>query len=89
MKNISIIIIAFLFATSCSKDVDERMVPEFEPVSLDSTGGTWKTVHLASSSDITISVPEEVSSTAYKAELDQILFQDSQCLEEQRRYQME
>jgi PAP2 superfamily len=73
MKNIITIIITLFIISSCSKDVDERIVPEFEPVGLDSTGGTWKTVHLASSADITIPVPEEVSSAAYKAELDQIV----------------
>ena len=73
MKNLLYIIIAFLVLSSCSKDVDERVVADFEPVKLDSTGGTWKTIHLASSADIAVPVPEEVSSTAYKAELDQIL----------------
>ncbi len=73
MKNITIIIITLIIASSCSKDVEQRVIPEFEPLTLDSTGGTWKTIHLASSADIPVNAPEKVSSTAYKAELDQIL----------------
>ena len=61
MKNIAIIIIAIVVASSCSKDVDERTVPEFEPASLDSLGGTWKTVHLASSAYLRLEqLPETV-----------------------------
>ena len=62
----------FLLA-SCNKDVNERVVADFEPVSLDSTGGTWKTIHLVSSTDINVPVPQAINSAAYKAELDQIV----------------
>ncbi|HSF45441.1 MAG TPA: vanadium-dependent haloperoxidase [Chitinophagaceae bacterium] len=73
MRKVLYIIMGFLVLSSCSKDVDERVVADFEPVSLDSTGGTWKTIHLASSADVSIPVPEAVNSTAYKAEIDQIV----------------
>jgi hypothetical protein len=85
MKNIAIILIALVAVSSCSKDVDERVVPEFESTSLDSTGGAWKTIHLASSSEINISAPEAISSPAYKAELDQIVsLQQSMSTEDSR-----
>ena len=57
---------------SCNKDIVERSVPLFEPVTVDSLGGNWKTVYLASSADISVAAPESVSSASYKAELDQI-----------------
>jgi PAP2 superfamily len=58
---------------SCNKDIVEREVPVFEPSSLDTSAGKWKTVHLASGSDILISAPDAVNTAAYKAEMDQIV----------------
>lgn len=64
---------ALMLLVSCNKDVEQRVVADFEPVSLDTAGGNWKTVHLSSSSDINVRIPDAAGSTAYMAELDQIL----------------
>jgi len=58
---------------SCNKDVVERTIPSFEPISLDTAGGSWKTVHLTGSAEITVAAPESVNAGTYKAELDQIV----------------
>lgn len=58
---------------SCNKDIIERSVPAFEPLSLDTAAGKWKTVHLASGSEIAVAAPEAPGSAAYKAEIEQII----------------
>jgi hypothetical protein len=73
MKKLIYIVSVLFLLGSCSKDVDERMVADFEPVSLDTLGGTWKTIHLSSSSEITVPAPQPISSAAYRAELDQVV----------------
>lgn len=56
----------------CSKEVEQRSLPSFEPVAVENNGGNWKTILIGSPSDITITAPEAVGSAAYTAELQQI-----------------
>lgn len=71
-KYIYIISVLFVLG-SCNKDVDERIIQEFEPVSLDTLGGNWKTIHLASSAEINLAAPQAVNSATYRAEIDQVV----------------
>lgn len=73
MKSIIYAMAIIFVLASCNKDVNERVVADFEPSNIDSLGGTWKTIHLVSSADIAVPVPQAINSAAYKAELDQIV----------------
>jgi hypothetical protein len=73
---------------SCNKDIEQREVPAFEPVQLDTAGGKWKTVHLVSGAEIPVVAPESVTSVSYKAELDEIVsLQASLTADDNRRIQ--
>jgi len=74
MRNKYYLIIIFsLLALGCDKSINERVVPEFEPVSIDNTGGNWKTVVLTNSSEVSIPAPDAVTSAPYQAELNAIV----------------
>ena len=76
MKNFNKYILvagAVLLTAACNKDVEERSVPDFEPSNMEASGGNWKTILLAGPADITIAVPEAVTSAAYQAELAQVV----------------
>jgi membrane-associated phospholipid phosphatase len=73
-NNFLIAACSMLLFVSCSKTVDERMVvPEFEPLTLDANGGSWKTIVLADGGEVNVPAPAAVSSTAYQAELADII----------------
>ena len=65
-------IITMLLALGCDKTIDERYVPDFEPASIDNTGGNWKTVVLTSGSEVVVPAPDAITSAAYQAELNTI-----------------
>lgn len=71
MKKLFVIYVLVLFI-SCSKDVEERVIPAFEPIGLDEKAGTWKTIHISKSSDIPVAVPDVVTSNSYALEIDAI-----------------
>lgn len=58
---------------SCSKDIQERVIPSFEPLSVDEQAGSWKTIHISKPSDIVVGIPEAVNSSSYNQELDAIV----------------
>jgi hypothetical protein len=62
-----------ILVLGCDKIIDERYVPEFEPVSIDVTGGNWKTVVLVNSSEVSVPAPDAVTSASYQSELNSIL----------------
>ncbi|HYE53551.1 MAG TPA: hypothetical protein VD996_01865, partial [Chitinophagaceae bacterium] len=64
--------------SACNKNVDVRSLPDFEPLTLDSVGGNWKTVLLTDGGEVSIPAPEPVTSPAYIAELNKILEMQSQ-----------
>lgn len=73
MKRIFLSILIAILLMACNKDVVERTVPAFEPVGLDANGGTWKTIHITNPDAIVVDAPEVVTSSAYKAEIEQII----------------
>ncbi|MES2649642.1 MAG: phosphatase PAP2 family protein [Bacteroidota bacterium] len=58
---------------ACNKDVEKRVVPDFEPSGIEANGGNWKTIVLAGPADITVAAPEAVNSASYQAELAQVV----------------
>jgi membrane-associated phospholipid phosphatase len=66
---------ALWLLAACNKSITERTEPGFEPQTLDANGGNWKTVVLANGGDVAVPAPEATSSTAYQAELTEILRQ--------------
>ncbi|TAH01123.1 MAG: hypothetical protein EAZ17_05340 [Sphingobacteriales bacterium] len=87
MKKLTIaaLIIAMI---SCNKDIEQREIPAFEPVQLDTLGGIWRTVHLTSGAEIPVLAPESVTSASYRAELDQIVsLQTGLTADDNRRIQ--
>jgi len=73
MKKIVQLLILSLLFISCSKDVDERIVPVFESNDIDSTGGRWKMIHVGTVADILIEAPDQTGSVSYQSELNTIL----------------
>ena len=66
-------IIFALIISSCNKNITERVVPDFEPTTIDALGGTWKTIVLTDGSEPTIAAPDAVNSTNYQTELTNIV----------------
>ncbi len=68
---IAIFIVSSLFIQSCKKpDIPTQVtVPEYSFSSLDSNGGNWKPLLLTSNSQIAVSAPDSINSTAYQQEL--------------------
>jgi len=81
MKNKFFIIAAIAALSgvaSCNKNIDVRTLEDFEPLTLDSTGGNWKTILLTDGGEVSISAPDAVTSPAYIAELNKIVEAQSQ-----------
>ena len=66
-------IIFALIISSCNKNITERVVPDFEPTTIDALGGSWKTIVLTDGSEPTIAAPDAVNSTNYQTELTNIV----------------
>lgn len=49
--------------------IDEGILPLSEPATVDANGGTWRTLVLASATDIAVPQPTAITSDAYKQEL--------------------
>ena len=64
---------ALLLFAACNKDISQRSLPDFEPASIESSGGNWKPILLNAPSDIVISAPPDPSSAAYQQELSDII----------------
>ena len=77
MKKLYTFFIVVVFA-SCSKDVEERLIPSFEPLALDAQAGAWTTVHITRPSDIVVSVPDAITSSAYVQEIEAIVLRQQQ-----------
>ena len=67
------------------KDIDltEKLTPQ-TPLSLDANAGTWKPIVLTSNNQISVAVPADVTSDAYKAELASIKDLQSKLTNTQR-----
>ncbi len=78
MKNIpykfSLFILATFITMQCSKKVVnvDANLPPLNPSSLDSTGGTWKTILLSNAPQVPIPSPSASNSSDYMNELSQI-----------------
>lgn len=69
LKIAAVLILLFAVA-ACDKELPTYLpYQSVEFSSIDSDGGTWTPILLANGSDISIPVPEDVSSAAYQAEL--------------------
>ncbi|NVK84638.1 MAG: phosphoesterase, partial [Cytophagia bacterium] len=72
LKIAAVLILLFVVA-ACDKELPTYLPYEsMEFSSIDSDGGTWTPTLLNSGSDITIPVPEDVSSASYQAELAEV-----------------
>ena len=70
MKKYQAILFLLVLTAACKESIiDEGILPFVTPTSTDANGGSWRTVVLGSSSDITVPPPTAVTSDAYKAEL--------------------
>lgn len=63
----------FLLFVSCSKDIQERTIPSFQPLGLDEQAVGWKTIHIAKPSDIVVEPPVDGSSVIYAKEIEEIV----------------
>ncbi len=70
MKYILLIVTLLTLATACKESViDEGILPFVTPTGTDATGGSWRTIVLGTSAEITVPPPAAVTSAAYQAEL--------------------
>ncbi len=78
--------LAFTLAPSaCSKDITAtEQLPPLTPASTDASAGAWKTIVLASPSQIAVAAPAAVTSDAYRAELTSIKALQSVLTDAQR-----
>lgn len=53
----------------CSKEVEQRSLPAFEPETIENNGGNWKTIVIGDPSGIEVAAPAEAGSAEYQAEL--------------------
>ncbi|ULQ56199.1 phosphatase PAP2 family protein [Flavihumibacter rivuli] len=60
---------AGIFMAACSKNVEERVTPTFEPTTTESNGGNWKTLLIGNPESIAIPAPADINSNAYQQEL--------------------
>src|ERR1700730_13160071 len=72
-KNKYELLVLIVSLVACSKNIDQRFVPEFEPSTIDSTGGNWKTILLSSGAEVTLAAPDAIGSAAYQSELSSII----------------
>ena len=70
-----VLYILFLAFIACNKDVEERIIPSFDPKYVDETAGSWKTVHIAGPAEIVVAVPDANNSATYSKELDDLVSQ--------------
>jgi hypothetical protein len=78
MKNRSLVLcltvtLTIGYLSGCDKDITERALPNFEPASVDATGGTWRTVVLNSATDVSIPAATTTGSAEYLLEIGQIV----------------
>lgn len=90
MKNINLFtvfaVFCVLFITSCEEELPTQAnFVAYEFAGLDENGGSWNPVLLGSSEEITIPVPDEVSSGAYQAELNEVKLLTGNLTSEQRK----
>lgn len=78
-------ILALGMLAGCSKDIDQRSLPAFEPTTTEANGGNWKTILLAGPGDIIIPAPEAAGSAAYQAELSGIATRQQSITETDKR----
>jgi hypothetical protein len=66
------VLVVFVF-TSCDKEISQSQeLKALQPANIDANAGTWKPILLTSNSQITVATPIDVSTAAYKAELQTI-----------------
>lgn len=60
----------FISVASCKRDIEEyKMSNQLNPANIDTTGGTWKPVHLNAPTDIVMPAPKDVASAEFLAEI--------------------
>ena len=73
MKKIIFLSIFAIFAIfACNKNIEEPTKDAYVAADLDTKAGAWKTMILATPTDVTIADPKDISSAEYKAEIDKL-----------------
>lgn len=87
-NNLYKICILFLFSIfiSCDKDIIERNqeYPQLNPSNPDALAGTWRPILLSAPDEFSIDAPTATSSSAYKAEINEIKSYQANLTSEQR-----
>jgi hypothetical protein len=71
--NISLVVVVLAATTSCDKEISQSQeLKALQPASIDANAGTWKPILLTSNSQIAVATPADITTAAYKAELQTI-----------------
>lgn len=69
----SLVLVSCLFVTSCDKSIEyTEVLKPLEPASLDEDAGTWKMAFMTTPDQVPVPAPADITSDAYKAELNAI-----------------
>src|SRR5215203_1810186 len=69
----SVFTVVLVATTSCDKEISQSQeLKALTPANIDANAGTWKPILLTSNSQIVVAAPADITTPAYKAELQTI-----------------